>query len=278
VINILNSINFTGDYTLNLIVREKPRLEEAAAFLKSSINGKLLSIVIGECRVDYEGRAASRLEPGERVVIVKQDGAVLVHGPIGYSPINWQPSTSVIEVYYRDDTGLVIHAVRDKPREYLTITFNRVDLLVSGKLFDPGSFIMYVDEGEMRDVIVSNPSIIEEGLRVLSIEKPVGDGYVDIYAVDKSGRHVVIELKRITATREAALQLYKYVEALARELGERPRGILVAPAFSPTALETLLKLGLEYRYVDLKKIWELLKRRETDKTTLLKFTRAESSG
>jgi RecB family endonuclease NucS len=246
-------------------------LEELASVLKSAIARRSLVVVFGECRVDYEGRAASRLEPGERVVIIKRDGALLVHRPHGYSPVNWQPSTATIEVAFKPGIGLLIHAVRDRPREYLTIVFTRVDLVVVGDLVDHGEFTMYLEERDMRDVLVENPWLIEDDLRILEVEKPVGDGYVDIYALDASGRHVLVELKRVTATREAALQLYKYVEAYKKERGETPRGILVAPSFAPTALETLAKLKLEYRYVDLKKLWELLKKKSSRRTSLQEF-------
>lgn len=246
-------------------------LEELASVLKSAIARRSLVVVFGECRVDYEGRAASRLEPGERVVIIKRDGALLVHRPDGYSPVNWQPSTATIEVAFKPRIGLLIHAVRDRPREYLTIVFTRVDLVVVGGLVDHGEFTMYLEERDMRDVLVENPWLIEDGLRILEVEKPVGDGYVDVYALDASGRHVLVELKRVTATREAALQLYKYVEAYKKERGETPRGILVAPSFAPTALETLAKLKLEYRYVDLKKLWELLKKKSSRRTSLQEF-------
>jgi RecB family endonuclease NucS len=264
---------------LDTIVKLKPSLREVEEVVRESIAGHRLVVIVGECRVDYEGRAASRLELGERVVLIKQDGAVLIHGPTGYSPINWQPSTSAIEVFYREDAGLVIHAVRDKPREYLTITFTRVEAVVAGKLVDPGGFTMYVDESEMRDVLAANPSLIEEGFRVLEVEKPISDGYVDIYGVDRESRPVLVELKRVTATREAALQLYRYVEAYMREKGVRPRGILLAPAFSPSAIESLLRMGLEYRYVDLKKIWELVKKHKVWKRqSLLSYTKGEQRG
>lgn len=256
----------------------EPRLEEAVGLIKKALAEKSTLVIIGECRVDYEGRSSSRLEPGERVIIVKQDGAVLVHRPTGYSPVNWQPTTSTIEVTYKPDVGLLLHAVRDTPREYLTVVFSRIDLVITKRLVDKGEFTMYVDEDVMRDVIVENPWIVEEGLEVLEVEKPIGDGRVDVHGVDRNGRHVLIELKRITATRECAVQLYKYVEAFKKERGELPRGILVAPSFSPSALETLLRLNLEYKYADLKRIWELAKKRQARKTlSLEKFARKENT-
>ncbi|MEM1642423.1 MAG: endonuclease NucS [Desulfurococcaceae archaeon] len=240
----------------------EPELEDVLQFIRRALLEKSTVVIIGECSVDYEGRGSSRLERGERIVVIKQDGAMLVHRPTGYSPVNWQPSTSVIEVTYKPEVGLLLHGVRDSPREYLTITFSKVYYAIARKLVDKAEFVMYVDENVMRDTIAENPWIIEEGLEVLEVEKPVGDGYVDIYAMDKHKRRVLIELKRVTATREAVLQLYKYVEAYRREHGVTPRGILVAPSFSPTALETLHRLGLEYRYVDLRKIWELVKKKQ----------------
>jgi RecB family endonuclease NucS len=250
---------------------ESPRLEELVNYIKTALNSKSTVLLIGECRVDYEGRASSRLEPGERLVIIKQDGAILVHRPTGYSPVNWQPSTSIIEVIYKEGVGLVIHALRDRPREYLTIVFTRINIFFAGKLVDAGNFTMYIDEKEMRDILANNPLLIEDGLRVIAVEKPVGDGFVDIYAIDKDNRHVLIELKRVTATREAVLQLFKYVEAYKNEFGEKPRGILIAPAFSPSALETALNLDLEYKYIDLKKVREYAKKK-VRRTLLSDFT------
>ena len=259
---------------MNLKIYSGDSLEELVEVLKIAIARRSLVIIFGECRVDYEGRAASRLELGERVVIIKQDGALLVHRPHGYSPVNWQPSTAIIEVAFKPSVGLVLHAVRDKPREYLTVVFIQVGLVVVGELADQGEFTMYLEERDMRDILAENPWIIEEDLRVLGVEKPIGEGYVDIYALDKSGRHVLVELKRITATREAALQLYRYVEVYKKEYGETPRGILIAPSFAPTALETLTRLGLEYRYVDLKKLWEFFKKRGSRKVRLQEFSRS----
>ncbi|MEM0247163.1 MAG: endonuclease NucS [Desulfurococcaceae archaeon] len=256
---------------MELKVLENPDLEVVASALKKAIMSKQLIVVLGECRVDYEGRAASRLEPGERLVIIKQDGAILVHRPTGYSPVNWQPPSPTIEVVYKPGIGLILHTLRDRPREYLTVVFTKILLLVVSRLRDVGEFTMYIDEKEMRDVLAKNPSLIEEGLRVLAVEKMVGGGYVDIYAVDGVGRHVLIELKRVTATREAVLQLYKYVESYRIEYGVVPRGILMAPAFSPTALETALKLGLECKHVDPKKLWELLKKGQRRKAALTDF-------
>jgi len=44
--------------------------------------------------IDYRAEQDPFLDWGERIIIIKQDGAVLVHQPIMREPVNWQPSGS----------------------------------------------------------------------------------------------------------------------------------------------------------------------------------------
>ncbi|ACL10433.1 indolepyruvate ferredoxin oxidoreductase, alpha subunit [Desulfurococcus amylolyticus 1221n] len=87
----------------DLLVWEKPDLNTLPGVIKKAIVEGRVVIIIGECSIEYEGRSASRLGNGERILIIKQDGSVLVHRPQGYSPVNWQPETSVIEVWTDDE-------------------------------------------------------------------------------------------------------------------------------------------------------------------------------
>ncbi|MET1101730.1 MAG: endonuclease NucS [Pyrodictiaceae archaeon] len=229
----------------------EPSLGTAASRLRDAITNKHLIIVLGRCSVHYSGRGASRLGPGDRLVIVKPDGAVLVHRPTGYSPVNWQPDSKIIEVH-SDGGKLVLKSIREKPREVLEIDFEKLDaiLVVSGAE-DRAEFIEYMDEREIRDYLSRNPDIIEKGLRVISVERPVEPGFIDLYARDSKGNLVVVEIKRTTANRDAVLQLYRYVEALKRSRREaRIRGILVAPSITKAAQSVLESLGLEYRPID----------------------------
>jgi RecB family endonuclease NucS len=60
-------------------------------------------IVVGCCCVEYSGRARSTLGWGERIVIVKPDGSVLVHQRAGREPVNWQPPGT--RVRYQTETN-----------------------------------------------------------------------------------------------------------------------------------------------------------------------------
>ena len=74
-------------------------LEYAAEKIREGIRSGSLIVLMGLMEVYYEGRAASSLGPGERLLIIKQDGSLLVHRPTGYEPVNWQPPGSKIEIF-----------------------------------------------------------------------------------------------------------------------------------------------------------------------------------
>src|SRR5512146_2030383 len=185
-------------------------------------------LVAGNCRVIYSGRAKSTLELGERLLIIKEDGALLVHRPVGYEPVNWQPTGSVFHVEIKDGT-LEIHGIRQKPRESLKITFDDVYMVSSLNLSDAGEFVLYASEDDMHRAVLLKPDLLEDGFKPISWEKHVEPGFVDIYGEDKNGRLVIVEVKRKAATREAALQLAKYVEPIKAKVNREVRAILAAP-------------------------------------------------
>lgn len=59
-----------------------------------------MRIVVARCSVDYSGRLDAHLEPATRVLMMKQDGSVLVHSDGGsYKPLNWMsPPATMTEV------------------------------------------------------------------------------------------------------------------------------------------------------------------------------------
>ncbi|MEM2969245.1 MAG: endonuclease NucS, partial [Candidatus Bathyarchaeia archaeon] len=212
-----------------LTVLTNPRLEEAAAAIEKAFTQRKTLIVAGKCRVRYAGRANSTLEPGERILIIKEDGSLLVHRPVGYEPVNWQPSGSVFHVHARED-AVEMHAVRQKPRESVIVTFSEVFMVSILSLVDSGEFALYASEEDMHRAILLKPSLLEEGFTPISYEKKVEPGFVDVYGIDKNGKLVVVEVKRRTAGKEAVLQLAKYIDAIKGKADRELRGVLVAPA------------------------------------------------
>ncbi|MGB9914327.1 MAG: endonuclease NucS [Candidatus Bathyarchaeales archaeon] len=247
-----------------LTVLTNPRLEEAAAAIEKAFTQRKTLIVAGKCRVRYAGRANSTLEPGERILIIKEDGSLLVHRPVGYEPVNWQPSGSVFHVHAKAD-AVEVHAVRQKPRESVTVTFSEVFMVSILSLTDSGEFALYASEEDMHRAILLKPSLLEEGFTPISYEKKVEPGFVDVYGVDKNGKLVVVEVKRRTAGKEAVLQLAKYIDAIKGKADRELRGVLVAPALGKEVQRLLATLGLEFKALDPKKCAQILRKVETSK-------------
>jgi len=243
---------------------ENPNVKEATKLVRDAFSERKTLVIIGNCWVEYRGRASSKLEAGERIVMVKEDGSVLVHRPIGYEPVNWQPPGCIFQTHVSDNV-LQIRAVRRKPVESVKLFFDRIYLVSVLNLVDSGEFSLYASEEDMQKAVLCEPSLIESDFKPISFEKKVEPGFIDVYGIDKDGKFVVVEIKRKTAGREAALQLAKYVESI-RGIVNRPvRGVLAAPHMGKGVQKLLATLGLDFKPLDPKKCAETLRKSETKK-------------
>lgn len=241
-----------------------PSVEEAEKVLKNGVSQRKTILVIGNCWVHYRGRASSKLEPGERILIVKEDGSLLVHRSVGYEPVNWQPPGCVFHVQAKENV-LEIHAVRRKPTESVRVFFDKIHMVSALSLVDTGEFALYASEEDMQKAILTKPSLLEEGFKPISYEKKVEPGFVDVYGVDKDDNLVVVEVKRKTAGNEAVFQLAKYVDAIKSKVNRKVRGILVAPNVARGVQALLTTLKLEFRSLNPKECAKILKRSKTRK-------------
>lgn len=229
--------------------------------LRAAVSSKKLVVLVARCTVTYEGRASSKLGEGDRVILIKEDGSVIVHRPVGYEPVNYQPPGSVVSVE-GDDDGFRIIVTRTKRRERLLIEVHSVKHFFSAKLEDSARFTMWGDEEDLRRAILADPSrMLGENLKPVGAEVSLGSaGFADAVFVDSEGNLVVVEVKREKASVEAVYQLKRYVERIKRETGRKVRGILAAPGFTVSAIRALKAEGLEYRQVSMKDAREVLSR------------------
>ena len=248
-------------------VFQNPSIVRAKEIIKNGISHRKTLILIGNCWVDYHGRAGSKLFPGERIVIMKEDGSLLVHRSTGYEPVNWQPPGSIINTQLSEGY-LVIKAIRRKPAEELIIRFTKVYALTSAKLFDTSKIEMHLTEEELRQVILENPHLVEEGLRPVAKEWGDFSGFIDIFCRDKNGNLVVLELKNEVADQQAVSQLYRYVSSI-KKVSPLVRGIIVAPRITKEARRLLMTLGLEFKQVNLFKCRSLLQKSDKLQERLL---------
>ncbi|HYB67749.1 MAG TPA: endonuclease NucS [Candidatus Acidoferrales bacterium] len=242
-----------------LSVKINPTLSDAAETLAKTFRARSLAIIVGNCRVDYEGRASSTLEWGERIAMIKQDGSVLIHRPTGYEPVNWQPPKCMVSVRF-DNGTLVVNASRPQPKETVSIEFKEIALIASGNLADSGEFALHVTEEQMKQAILIAPDLVEVGLKPLQQEKSLGEaGFTDIFAEDKEGNLVVVEIKRVAASKDAVMQLQRYLDTLRKRINRPIRGMVVAPELRKNAQPSLNALKLEFVRLAPEKCFTVLK-------------------
>ncbi|RKD94874.1 endonuclease NucS [Halopiger aswanensis] len=228
---------------------ERPALAAAREAIADGIARGALVTVFGRCTVDYEGRASSRLEAGDRHVMLKPDGAALVHTDEGQQPVNWQPPGCEHDVYRDEaDDRLVIESVRSTPDERLRVSFGTVLQVSAFSGTDENDLALVGTEEDLRERILTEPDLLEPGFTPLATERETPAGAVDIYGKDSAERTVVVELKRRRVGPDAVSQLRRYVDALERDLhaDATVRGILVAPSVTDRADRLLVEHGLEF--------------------------------
>ena len=209
-----------------------------------------MRLVVARCQVDYAGRLTAHLPMATRLIMVKNDGSVLVHSDGGsYKPLNWMsPPCTVVEAATED--GVAEWLVTGKEDDTLRILLEEVlhdsehDLGV-----DPG---LRKDDVEkhLQELIADHPSTLSAGLRLVRREFPTSIGSVDLMCRDAEGRSVAVEIKR-RGEIDGVEQLTRYLRLLNRDPSLRPvRGILAAQEIKPQARVLAIDRGITCAVVD----------------------------
>lgn len=210
------------------VVLENPSIEKAYNIIRHGLSNKKFVIVVGSCTVDYDGRASSKLSVGERLIIFKPDGSAMIHRPWDTPPVNWQPPGSLFHTGLREGR-LVVRVYRRKGSESLEISYDDLYMVSVFNLVDTGNFNLSASESDMKQAIMLEPSLLEEGFRPVKSEKAVTPGFIDIMGTDTNNSLIVVEIKRVNASKTSVLQLKKYIDVLDLDSTRTVRGILVAP-------------------------------------------------
>ena len=233
-------------------IEKNPGFEEASEILGEYLSREYTVQVNGLCTVNYTGRAKSKLDRGERILLKKQDSALLIHGPENYRPKNWQPEVDSFDV----ETGenrLKLEASRRNPDEKVEVVFEEIHMVTVDQLVDKSDLKIAGHEVDIHESIEEQPGLVEEGLKVVERERETPAGFIDVFARDTDDRYVVIEVKR-NPDYNTVLQLQRYVDEIRDEFNSEIRGILVAPKISDKVLDYLEERGLEYVEVDMEDV------------------------
>ncbi|MGH3509073.1 MAG: endonuclease NucS [Nocardioidaceae bacterium] len=209
-----------------------------------------MRIVVARCQVDYAGRLTAHLPMAQRVIMVKNDGSVLVHSDGGsYKPLNWMsPPCTVTEA--KSEDGTLEWLVTGKDDDTLRIVLEEVTLDTSHDLgVDPGLQKDGVEK-HLQELLADHPATLAEGLTLVRREYPTAIGPVDLLCRDGLGGAVAVEIKR-RGDIDGVEQLTRYLELLNRDPKLRPvRGIFAAQEIKPQARVLATDRGIACAVVD----------------------------
>lgn len=190
------------------------------------------TMIFLRCSARYGGRIEAELEIGDRILVLFDHGAAILHGlNNGVKPLNWMPIGST---FTRDEAAKLI-VLENARGERLEIFYENIwhEHRCSGQLH--GRLVKLGSEKECSDMLAENLDLIGEGLTLVAREYRTAVGPIDLLVKKPSGWPVVIEVKRNRVTgSEVLYQIQRYIDAIEQmqEWSMRPEGVLVAPALS----------------------------------------------
>jgi hypothetical protein len=208
-----------------------------------------MRLIVARCEVTYSGRLDAFLPESTRLLMLKDDGSILVHADAGgYKPLNWMTPPTVIE-----DEGerLVVRKRAGRSEDRLEI---RLVEVLSDVSHDMGEAAGLEKDGVERDLqllLAGDPGRVEPGLRLVKREWPTDVGPVDLMCRDEADGWVAVEIKRV-ATIDAVEQLTRYLDCIRVDPSRAEcRGILAAQSLKPQAVVLASQRGIGCATVDL---------------------------
>lgn len=200
-----------------------------------------MRIVIATCSVNYSGRLNAHLALAKRLVMVKADGAVLIHSDGGsYKPLNWMSPPASLRVTDPDEpqaeAGIqeVWTVSAEKTDDELKILISEIHHDSSHEFgTDPG-LVKDGVEADLQRLLAEQIERLGDGHTLIRREHATPIGPVDILAKGPAGT-VAVELKR-RGDIDGVEQLTRYLDLLNRDPLLAPvEGVFAAQQIKPQA-------------------------------------------
>jgi endonuclease len=216
---------------------------------KGQYGSRTVRLLVARCEVVYTGRLTAFLPESIRLLILKDDGSVLVHADQGgYKPLNWMTPPTVIE---EGDGTIVVRKRAGRTEDRLEIRIAEVLSDVAHDMGEPASLEKDGVERDLQLELAAQPAALEDELRLVRREWPTDIGPVDLMCTGADGDWVAVEIKRI-GTIEAVEQLTRYLDRIRVDPAKAAcRGILAAQKLKPQAVTLAESRGIRCVEVDL---------------------------
>ncbi len=216
-----------------------------------------MRLVIARCSVDYTGRLSAHLPLATRLLLLKNDGSILVHADSGsYKPLNWMnpPCTITVEEPASEAAEFGVIEVwkvsQAKTQDVLWVSIHEVISDVAHDLGEEPGLIKDGVEAHLQELLAEQLHHLGDGFNLIRREYMTAIGPVDILATDESGATVAIELKR-RGDIDGVEQLTRYLELLNRDPLLAPvRGVFAAQEIKPQARKLAEDRGIECLVLD----------------------------
>ena len=214
-----------------------------------------MRLIVARCSAVYSGRLDTVLPEALRLLMIKEDGSVMIHADAGgYKPLNWMTPPTVIEQEGEPPQRIVVRKRAGKMEDRLEISLAEVLSDVAHDMGLPDDDAGLAKDGveaHLQELLAQQPQWCGEGLRLVRREWPTDIGPVDLMCRDAADEWVAVEIKRV-ATIESVEQITRYLERLRTDSQfSRCRGILAAQTIKPQARVLAESRGIGCVEVDL---------------------------
>lgn len=215
-----------------------------------------MRLVIARCAVDYSGRLSAHLPLATRLLMLKNDGSILVHSDSGsYKPLNWMnpPCTIVVEQPSAEAAEFGVIEVwkvqQKKTEDVLKVSIHEIIADVAHELGDDPGLIKDGVEAHLQVLLAEQITLVHESATLVRREYMTAIGPVDILARDSAGS-IAVELKR-RGDIDGVEQLTRYLELMNRDPLLAPvRGVFAAQEIKPQARKLAEDRGIECLVLD----------------------------
>jgi RecB family endonuclease NucS len=215
-----------------------------------------MRLVIARCAVDYSGRLSAHLPLATRLLMLKNDGSILVHSDSGsYKPLNWMNPPCTITVEQPTDEAAEFGVIevwkvqQKKTEDVLKVSIHEIIADVAHELGEDPGLIKDGVEAHLQVLLAEQITLVHEQAVLVRREYMTAIGPVDILARDGSGS-IAVELKR-RGDIDGVEQLTRYLELMNRDPLLAPvRGVFAAQEIKPQARKLAEDRGIECLVLD----------------------------